>query len=196
MKKEENIFEQLRILSEEEILTPPVSAWNKLEGKLSIQKKKRKKLNTYTGIIIAILLILLSISLIAIMITNIHKNEQKAIQSMKLLHQLEGTWVNQISNKELVEWHGSGFNSLVGNKILLLDSDTLITKNIYTIQRDKNKIYLHLLLNENQSFTFTEQKGDTLYFQNKLQLMYFFIQKNKYSLHFEGGQHKDFLKKK
>jgi hypothetical protein len=191
LKKEEDIFDQLRQLSEAELLSPPDTAWRKLESKLLVHKKKRELLNIPIGIIIATLLLLLSISFVAIIITNIHKKEKKAIESMQYLKQLNGKWANQSTDNEYVEWKIENINKITSDKYSVLNSDTFMTPNVYKLIREKDKITLQLNMNHDTIYySLVQQNKDFFYFENNNQKVLIKINPTQYEVNFENGQKK------
>jgi hypothetical protein len=191
LKKEEDIFDQLRQLSEAELLSPPDTAWRKLESKLLVHKKKRELLNIPIGIIIATLLLLLSISFVAIIITNIHKKEKKAIESMQYLKQLNGKWANQSTDNEYVEWKIENINKITSDKYSVLNSDTFMTPNVYKLIREKDKITLQLNMNHDTIYyPLVQQNKDFFYFENNNQKVLIKINPTQYEVNFENGQKK------
>jgi hypothetical protein len=191
LKKEEDIFNQLRQLSEAELLSPPDTAWRKLESKLLVHKKKRKLLKIPIGIIIATLLLLLSISFVAIIITNIHKKEKKAIESMQYLQQLNGKWKNQSTDNESIIWKIVNINKITSDKYSVLNSDTFMTPNVYKLIREKDKITLQLNMNHDTIYyPLVQQNKDYFYFENNNQKVLIKINATQYEVNFENGQKK------
>lgn len=167
MKNEKDIFDLLREESENLSEAPPSDAWQRLEKKLTITRKTKRKRRPMElqliGVVVAVLLLIV-IGVVSWFVTFQHQEVIKGRQEFAGMLFLRGEWsLSDNKMTDIMVWQLTDSLTLEGEKSLFF-SDKLISKAPISI---KNKGKSNILVFENKKYLLKSTTNDSFIFSSE-----------------------------